>query len=140
MYLFDVNIFVHMHRCDSEHHKKVFSFTENILKSRELFGYSPLILSGFLRVVTHPKIFKTPTDFETAMKFVDSITEHPNAREIISGHSHRHIFRNLCNQIKPTGNLFPDVYFAALAIDSGCIWVTCDKGFRRFDGLEIVLL
>ena len=140
MYLFDVNIFVHMHRNDSEQHEKVFDFALRILRENKAFGYSPLALSGFLRIVTHPKIFKNPIDFETAMSFVESITDHPNAVQVIPGSAHWHIFRHLSYEVKPLGNFYPDVYFAALAIDSGCTWVTCDKGYERFSGLDCKFL
>ena len=140
MYLFDVNIFVNMHRTDSEHHDKVFDFTLGILQSSEVFGVSPLVLSGFLRIVTHPKIFKKPTDFNTAIAFTESILTHPNARVVLPGEAHWHIFRHLCYQLKPAGNFYPDVFYAALAIDSGCTWVTCDQDYKRFAGLDCKLL
>jgi hypothetical protein len=30
----------------------------------------------------------------------------------------------------------PDAYFAALAIESGCDWITTDRDFARFKGLR----
>ena len=129
-----------MHRSDSEHHEKVFDFTLPVLRSSETFGYSPLALSGFLRIVTHPKIFKNPTKFDTAVAFVESITNHPNAVQILPGPAHWHIFRQLCYQFKPKGNLYPNAFFAALAIDSGCTWVSCDRDYKRFTGLDLKLL
>ena len=54
MYLFDVNIYVHMHRTDSENHEKVFDFALPVLRGDEAFGFSPLALGEFLRIVTHP--------------------------------------------------------------------------------------
>lgn len=140
MYLFDVNIFVHMHRIDSPEHDRIFDFALDILQGSDSFGYSPLVLNGFLRVVTHPKIFKEPTDFETAIDFVQSISDHPNSRLIQPGEAHWHIYKHLCYQLKPVGNFYPDVYYAALAIDSGCTWVSCDHNFKRFTGLNLKLL
>ena len=34
------------------------------------------------------------------------------------------------------GNLIPDAYFAALAIEWGCEWVTTDRDYARFPGLK----
>lgn len=140
MYLFDVNIYVHMHRKDSEHHERVFDFALSVLRGNRSFGYSPLALSGFMRIVTHPKIFKNPTDFSTAAAFTESITSHPLAVQIIPGPAHWHIFRHLCYELKPEGNFYPDVFFAALAIDSGCTWLTCDQDYKRFVGLDLKTL
>ena len=33
------------------------------------------------------------------------------------------------------GNLVPDAYLAALAIESGSEWITTDRDFSRFPGL-----
>ena len=34
------------------------------------------------------------------------------------------------------GNLVPDAYLAALAIESGSEWITTDRDFVRFPGLR----
>jgi hypothetical protein len=140
MYLFDVNVLVHAHREDSDRHSRAAAFLEEVLNSSEPFSYSPLVLSGFLRVVTHPKVFSVPTPFDTAMDFARSITEHPRSVSVLPGPSHWNIFIHLSYAVKPRGNLFPDTYLAALAVESGCTWVTTDRDFTRFPGLELKLL
>lgn len=35
-----------------------------------------------------------------------------------------------------TGNLIPDAWLAALAIEWSCEWITYDKDFARFKGLS----
>jgi hypothetical protein len=140
MYLFDVNVWVHAHREDSDRHKEIRPFVEDILQSPKPFAYSPLVLSGFLRVVSHPRVFKIPSPFATAMAFADSIVELPQSYPVSPGRTHWNIFTHLCYAIKPAGNMYPDAFFAALAIESGCTWVTCDKDYKRFPGLKIKLL
>jgi hypothetical protein len=44
------------------------------------------------------------------------------------------IFRRLCVDIGVKGNLIPDAYLAAMAIESGCEWITTDGDFSRFKG------
>jgi predicted nucleic acid-binding protein len=34
------------------------------------------------------------------------------------------------------GNLVQDAWFAALAIASGCAWITTDRDFARFPGFR----
>jgi predicted nucleic acid-binding protein len=46
------------------------------------------------------------------------------------------LFLNLCRKTGAVGNAIPDAYFAALAIESNCEWVTTDRGFARFSGLR----
>jgi hypothetical protein len=43
----------------------------------------------------------------------------------------------LCESAGVRGNLVPDAYLAALAIESGAEWITTDGDFRRFPGLKV---
>jgi uncharacterized protein len=140
MYLFDVNVWVHAHREDSARHGEIAPFVRDVLNSSKPFAYSPLVLSGFLRVVTHPRVFTLPTPFDTAMAFADSIAGHPCSYPVLPGAAHWNIFTHLCYAVKPSGNLFPDTFFAALAIESGCTFVTCDRGFKQFPSLALKFL
>jgi len=58
MYLMDVNILVYAHREDVKNHKEYRQWLESVINSPVNYGYSSLVLSGFLRVVTHPKVFE----------------------------------------------------------------------------------
>jgi len=46
------------------------------------------------------------------------------------------VFTNLCVAAGARGNLVPDAYLAALAIESGSQWITMDRDFSRFPGLR----
>lgn len=87
-------------------------------------------------MVTHPKVFDPPTPLKTAIEFVDSLRTRPNAVAIAPGPRHWEIFSRLCHSTKAAGNLVPDAYFAALAIESGSEWITTDGGFARYQGLK----
>ncbi len=50
---------------------------------------------------------------------------------------HWKIFLQCIEQIDAKGNDIPDAYHAALAMEWNCIWVTTDKGFKRFKGLKV---
>jgi hypothetical protein len=39
-------------------------------------------------------------------------------------------------EIGARGNLVPDAYLAAMAIESGCEWITTDRDYSRFKGLR----
>lgn len=137
MYLMDVNILVYAHREDVDAHGKFRYWLESVINDNTDYGYSELVLSGFLRVVTHPKIFEMPTPLEEAIKFVEQIRNQPNSVNIAPKERHWGIFENLIRVTDAKGNFIPDAYHAALAIESGCQWVTTDKGFKKFKGLKI---
>ena len=95
-----------------------------------------VVLSGFLRVVTHPRIFDPPTPLEDALVFVDTLTSRPNCVWLAPGPRHWELFTDLCRKTGAKGNVVPDAYHAALAIETGSTWVTADRGFARFPGLR----
>jgi hypothetical protein len=46
------------------------------------------------------------------------------------------IFTDLCRAAGARGNIVPDAYFAALALESGSEWQTTDRDYSRFPGLR----
>jgi predicted nucleic acid-binding protein len=50
--------------------------------------------------------------------------------------AHWDIFKRLCPEAEARGTVVPDAWFAALAIESGCEWVTLDRDYARFAGLQ----
>ena len=136
MILPDVNILVYAHRQDAPDHRRYLDWLVSKVDSDAAFGLSPLVLSGFIRVVTHPKVFKTPSTLSEATAFAEQLRERPNCIEVTPGARHWTIFRRLCHQAGAKGNLVPDAYLAAMAIESGCEWVTADRDFSRFEGLK----
>lgn len=136
MLLCDVNVFVYAHREDSPNHSACLQWLEALINSDETFAVSELVLSGFLRIVTHPKVFNPPSTLENALAFVDAIRQQPNCVVVRAGERHWDIFQKLCQTANAKGNLIPDAYHAALAIESGCEWITTDRGFSRYPGLR----
>ena len=60
----------------------------------------------------------------------------PNAVPVAPGERHWTIFERLCGTAGARGDLVPDAYFAALAIESGSEWITTDRDYSRFPGLR----
>lgn len=100
------------------------------------YGYSDLVLSSFLRVVTQPRIFSRPTDLKSASAFTEIIRSQPNAVPIAPGPRHWGIFSELCQKAGAKGNLIPDAFLAAFAIESGSEWITTNRDYSRFPGLK----
>lgn len=136
MLLFDVNVLVHAHRQDAPDHPRYRKWLEATLVSDSAYGVADIVLSGFLRIVTHPKVFREPTPLEKALAFVTEVRDRPNAVGIAPGPRHWEIFTRLCREGGVRGNLVPDAWLAALAVESGCEWVTTDRDFARFPGLR----
>jgi toxin-antitoxin system PIN domain toxin len=108
-----------------------------VVASDEPYGIADLVLSGFLRIVTHPKVFKEPTPLPEAAAFCATLRSQPNATLLAPGPRHWQIFTRLCAEAGARGNLVADAYLAALAIESGSEWITTDGDYRRFAGLRL---
>jgi hypothetical protein len=136
MILPDVNVLVYAHREDAVDHTRYRQWLEEIIQSGQPYGISDHVLSGFLRVVTHPRVFTSPSPISSALDFVRQVREQPDCRVIVPGSRHWQIFTGLCQSLSAAGNLVPDVWFAALAIESGCEWITTDRDYESFPGLR----
>lgn len=66
----DVNLLVFAHRPESPDHERYRAWLERIRHDSEPPALSGLVLSGFLRVVTHHRVFREPTPLATAVDFV----------------------------------------------------------------------
>jgi len=134
--LLDVNVLVYAHRSDAPDHPKYHEWLQQAITSDAPYGVSDLVLSGFLRVVTHPRVFRVPTPMKTALAFCTTLRDRPNCLTITPGPRHWEIFTRLCGSSGIKGNLVADAYFAALAIESGSEWITTDRDYARFPGLR----
>jgi len=61
----------------------------------------------------------------------------PDAAVLSPGPRHWQIFTGLCAESGARGNLVPDAYLAALAIETGSEWISTDRDYRRFRGLRL---
>jgi toxin-antitoxin system PIN domain toxin len=134
--LFDVNVLVYAHREDADNHAAYREWLEGVINADAAYAVFELVLSGFIRVVTHPKVFIKPSSLGDALLFAEQLRDQPNCVVLQPGPRHWDIFRRLCMDSGVKGNVVPDAYLAALAIESGSEWITTDRDFARFKGLR----
>ncbi|MBY0248641.1 MAG: PIN domain-containing protein [Nitrospiraceae bacterium] len=96
MVLLDVNVLVYAHREDSPHHRQYLTWLERLINSDHAYGLTDLVLSGFLRVVTHPHVFSPPSSMAKAMAFAKELRDQPNCTLVNPGPRHWEIFCRLC--------------------------------------------
>lgn len=135
MILPDVNVLIFAHRRDATEHERYRSWLEDAINGEAPFGLSELVLAGFVRVATHPRVFDPPSRLGDALAFLEALRARPNAVIVAPGSRHWGLFIALCERSKTKGNLVPDAYNAALAIESGSEWITTDRDYARFPGL-----
>lgn len=136
MILPDVNVLLYAFRSDSANHKLFRTWLEDVIGGDSAYGMSPQVLASVIRVATHPRIFAKPSRLKDVVAFADVVRDQPHCHLIQPGDRHWNIFTHLCEGAAATGNLIQDAWFAALAIESGCEWITTDRDFARFEGLQ----
>jgi hypothetical protein len=127
---------VYAHREDASRHAEYRDWLRETMATEPSYGLSDFVLSSFVRLVTHPGVFKTPTPLTRAFEFTDAIRDRANCVHVVPGNRHWSIFRQLCSAVGAKANLVPDTYLAALAIESGSEWITTDRDYSRFPGLR----
>ncbi|HEY3812587.1 MAG TPA: type II toxin-antitoxin system VapC family toxin [Caulobacteraceae bacterium] len=136
MILPDVNVLIHAFRQDMPRHAVCRSWLKDVVTGDARFGLSPLALNALVRITTNPRTFVTPSSIEEAFGFCDDLLGQPHCEVIEPGERHWGIFRRLCLETGTRGPPVTDAWFAALAIESGCDWITLDRDFARFPGLN----
>lgn len=132
----DVNVLVYAYNADDPNHDVYRGWLESAVKGDRPFGLPSLVASGFVRVVTHPKVLTTPLDTTAALDLMDELRA---ARAVVAlepGPRHWSIFADLCRTVTARGNAVPDAYLAAIAIEHGAEWHSADRGFSRFPRLQ----
>lgn len=88
MLLADVNVLIYAHRTESAEHTAYAAWLNRLATGPEPFGMSELVLSGVTRIVTNPKIFRTPTPLAEVLAFADELLQRPNCVRIRPGAAH----------------------------------------------------
>jgi uncharacterized protein len=134
--LCDVNVLLNAHRVEQPDHEVARDLLERTAGDVRPFALSELILGSFVRIATHRRALNPPTPLGDALDFCDGLRARPNARIVAPGRRHWTLFADLCRRVDAVGNLAADAYLAALAIESGCEWVSFDRDFARFPELN----
>ena len=128
----DVDVLVYAHRQEAPQHARYSRWLNDLVNGEEPFALSVAVMQGFVRLTTHPKVFRPAATVEEAFAFLAVLLGRPGCNVLRPGAGHWRIFRELCLRDGIRGNLVMDAAHAALAIEYGCEWVTADSDYARF--------
>lgn len=124
------------HRDDHPHFGVVRSWFDDLIMNHEPFGVPNVVWLSFVRIATHRRVFKIPTPPDEAFAFLHSVRGQAGYVALRPGNGHLALFERLCRDGAATGDLVPDAYLAALAMEQGCELVSLDRDFARFPDLR----
>ncbi|MFZ5851364.1 MAG: TA system VapC family ribonuclease toxin [Actinomycetota bacterium] len=132
----DVNVLVSAHRADLSEHVAYRALLERLANADEPLGLPNVVLSGFVRVVTHRRVFTEPTSPADAWRAVGELLAAPASLLLRAGERHWALFQQLAGDIDARGNDVADAYLAAYALENGAAWLSADRSFARFPRLR----
>ncbi|MBI4542736.1 MAG: type II toxin-antitoxin system VapC family toxin [Gemmatimonadetes bacterium] len=138
MKLIDLNLLLYAVNRDSARHKRAKLWLEATLSGEETVALPWVVLLGFLRIATSPRILTRRLRAEQAMSVVDGWLRLPSVVALDAGPEHWRILRGLLAESGTAGNLTTDAHLAALAIENGCELCSTDGDFSRFRHLRWV--
>lgn len=134
----DVNVLVYAANSSSSHHVAARAWWERALSEGQPIGLPWVVASGFLRVVTNPRIFTSPYEVTEALDIVDGWFAMPSVLAIAPGRRHAALLRTFLEQLGHGANAVPDAHIAAIAAEHGATLHSSDRGFARYAGLDWV--
>ena len=136
MTLPDVNVLLYAFRRDSARHTDYRRWLDELVNGPASYGISPQTLASLVRISTHSGIYVHPSGLREALDFCRVVIEPEHCTIVQPGNRHWTIFTDLCERARVSGNLVQDAWLAALAIESGCEWITTDRDYARFPDLR----
>ncbi len=131
----DVNVLLAGFRPDHVHHRPARAFLEDARSQTATLAISDVAMTSLVRLATNPRVFAQPDTVDAVLDYIDALLD-PPAELITAGVSHWPRFAGLCRALNLRGNLVPDAYLAALALEQRAQLVTFDRGFGRYPRLS----
>jgi toxin-antitoxin system PIN domain toxin len=135
----DANVLVYAHRSEMPQHKAAVRKLEELTAGAEPIALTWTVIYQFLRVVTHPNIFKPPTSLDVAWRYCGELFGIPNIVILSETERHAQTLDRLLAHARPIGNDVHDAHIAAVMIEHGVRDILSnDADFRRFPGIRVV--
>ena len=134
----DTNFLVYARRAEAIHHSEAKRLLTELSEGLRPWAIPWPCVYEFLRVVTHPRIFRPPTPLAKALAEIDRLFDSPAIVLLGEGPGHRAHLRHVVDAGRASGNIVHDAHIAALLREHGVreFWTT-DKDFHRFTGIAV---
>ena len=132
----DINLLVYAYNTEDPSHAQAKRWWEELLNGTDPVGLPWVTITGFLRLVTHPRVLVDPMSVGQATVQVRAWLECPSVLTVEPGKKFSAIFLGLLDEAGTAGNLTTDAYLSALAIEHQAELHSNDSDFSRFKGLR----
>jgi hypothetical protein len=134
--LVDANLLVYARVSSFPQHTAARAWLDGCLNGVAPVGLPWASLTGFVRLVSNPRVFERPQSIAEAWRQVEGWLASPRAWTPGPGERHREILAGLLATPGLRANHVPDAHLAAIAMEHGLTVCTSDADFARFRGLN----
>lgn len=138
MFVVDTNVLIYAADRNSEFHRRCYDLLQEWREQASAWYVTWGVLYEFMRVSTHPRVFRNPWSINQAWSFVEAILSSPFLGLLLPTDRHAEIASALFSEIPHiSGNLVHDATTAILMREHGIRRIyTRDTDFHRFPYLE----
>lgn len=138
-YTVDVNILLYASDRESPFHDAAAAFLRERADDPDIFCLTWPVIMGYLRLITHPRVFERPLAPRAALDNIAALVGLPRCRVVSEPERFLEVYRDVAVEVAARGNLVPDAHVAALARAHGIRTIyTRDRDFRKFPFLRVV--
>ena len=134
----DANLLLFASDASSPHHARAAAFVRKCIAGPELVFVPWPAAMAYLRVATHPSVFRNPLTHAEAAGNLDLLLRQPHVRAIGELDEFWAHYQKATAGIVVRGNLVPDAHLVALLLQHGVTTLaTHDRDFHKFDGIRV---
>lgn len=140
MFVIDTNVLLYAVDADSEFHGPCRELLERARGQATPWFLTWGICYEFLRVATHPRVYRNPLTSKAAWGFIRTLLACPGLSLLIATRRHPTVLGQCLDELQEArGNLVHDLHIAVLMREHGIARiVTRDSDFHRFRFLEVI--
>ena len=133
----DVNLLVYAYNDgDHQRHTAARRWWSELVNGTEPVSLPWVVVTGFIRVTTHPGVMAYPLTTEQAVGYVRDWLRCGHIEPLNPGPEHLALLQQNLAAAGAGANLVPDAHIAALAIEYDAEVHSNDTDFARFPGLR----
>lgn len=132
----DVNLLIYAHNDGTPYHTAARRWWEGLVNGEERVGIPWVVSTGFVRLMTHPRVLVNPATPTQAVDYVIEWFRLPHVMAINPGPDHLVHFRRNLLAAGVGANLVTDTHIAAVAMEYQAEVHSNDTDFSRFPGLR----
>lgn len=134
----DTNILIYAHRQESPKHADALGAITALAEGNDPWAVPVFVVTEFLRVVTHPRVYSPPTSREIAIEVIEELMDSPTMRLLRPGERFWPLLADALGAGNATGNLVFDAQIVAVCRENGVERILSeDRDLLRFPSIKV---